>query len=301
VYNVAATRAAVSAARRKTLSVGLVPTMGALHAGHTSLIRTARAETGFVVVSIFVNPTQFGPSEDFGRYPRTLDKDLAICAAEGVDLVFAPEAGEVYPPGYSTFVEVHGLGDLLCGASRPKHFRGVATVVLKLFNIVHPDMAYFGQKDAQQVCILQQMVRDLNVPVEVRVCPTVREPDGLALSSRNQYLDADQRQQATVLFQALEEARRLIVAGQRDGDIIRQTLQARVASAPGARLEYAAVVDFDTLAPLKQLHGQVLLALAARFGGARLIDNVLVILDPAGQESGIRGQESEVKILTPDT
>jgi len=278
VSTVAATRAAVAAARRQDQTVGLVPTMGALHAGHASLIGAARRECGYVVVSIFVNPTQFGPREDFARYPRPLEQDLALCANEGVDLVFTPEAEEMYPPGYCTFVDVKGLGDVLCGLSRPGHFRGVATVVLKLLNIVQPDSAYFGQKDAQQVRILQQMIRDLNLPVVMRMCPTVREPDGLALSSRNQYLDPLQRRQAPVLHTALEEAKVLIGAGERNAGRIRQALEAQLAKAAGANVDYVAVVDFATLSPLRKLHGQVLLALAVHFGSTRLIDNVLVTL-----------------------
>jgi pantoate--beta-alanine ligase len=282
VSTVEAVRAAVARARARSLSVGLVPTMGALHAGHASLIRAARQEAGFVVVSIFVNPTQFGPNEDFARYPRTLQRDREVCAAEGADLVFNPEPVVLYPPGFCTYVEVHGLQHLLCGKSRPIHFRGVATVVLKLLNIVQPDRAYFGQKDAQQVRVIEQLVRDLDVPVKVRVCPTVREPDGLALSSRNQYLDPEERQEARVLSQALEEARRRVEAGERDAERIRQALAARVGSAPRARLEYAAVVAWETLAPLNRLRGRVLIALAVRFGSTRLIDNVLL---DVGEES----------------
>ena len=209
-----------AAARRAGKTVGLVPTMGALHAGHVSLIDAARAADGFVVVSIFVNPTQFGPKEDLSRYPRPLERDLEMCGAAGVDLVFTPDAATMYPPGFRTFVEVNELSDVLEGASRPGHFRGVATVVLKLFNLVQPDRAYFGQKDAQQVRIIRQMVRDLNVPVEVVVRPTVREPDGLALSSRNQYLDAEQRRKAVALNEALEEAEATIRAGERDPVVI---------------------------------------------------------------------------------
>jgi pantoate--beta-alanine ligase len=274
--SVAATRAAVAAARGRGCSLGLVPTMGALHAGHASLIRAARRDNDFVAVSIFVNPTQFGPREDFAQYPRPLEKDLQLCAAEGVDLVFAPEAGAMYPPGYCTFVEVQGLQQVLCGAARPIHFRGVATVVLKLFQIVQPQRAYFGQKDAQQVRILQQMVRDLDVPLEIRVCPIVREVDGLALSSRNQYLNEEERRQAPILFQALEQAQRQIEAGTRAAAQVRHTLATRIATAPLARLEYAAVVDYGTLAPLEHLKGQVLLALAVHFGSTRLIDNALI-------------------------
>jgi pantoate--beta-alanine ligase len=278
--SVGAVREAVAAARRRVLVVGLVPTMGALHEGHASLIRAARAESGFVVVSIFVNPTQFGPNEDFTRYPRPLDEDLEMCGRAGVDLVFQPSAGEVYPPGFRTFVEVQGLQDVLEGASRPGHFRGVATVVLKLFNMVQPDVAYFGQKDGQQARIIQQMTTDLNVPVRVRVCPTVREPDGLALSSRNRYLDAGQRRQAVVLSQALAAGRALIEAGERDAAVVQQAMTAGIQAAAGAVLDYAAVVDADTLQPLERIRGKVMLAVAVRFGSTRLIDNELVASQP---------------------
>jgi pantoate--beta-alanine ligase len=277
---VEAVRRAVQPARARGLSIGLVPTMGALHAGHISLIREARSETGFVVVSIFVNPTQFGPNEDLARYPRPLEQDLHLCAAEGVDLVFVPEPATVYPPGFRTYVEVHGLQDVLCGASRPGHFRGVTTVVLKLFNIVRPDVAFFGQKDAQQVRVIEQMVADLNVPVAIRRCPTVREPDGLALSSRNQYLSEEQRRHATVLVRGLEEVRRRVEAGERDAISLERLLADRVAARPGARLDYAAVVDFDTLERLPRLRGTVLVALAVFFGTTRLIDNILLTVPP---------------------
>jgi pantoate--beta-alanine ligase len=278
VGDIASLREAVAGARRRGLSIGLVPTMGALHAGHVSLIEAARARTAFVVVSIFVNPTQFGPKEDLQRYPRPLARDVELCGEAGVNLVFHPEPAVMYPPGYRTFVEVTGLQDVLCGASRPGHFRGVATVVLKLLNLVQPDVALFGQKDAQQARLLQQMVRDLNVPVEVCVCPIVREADGLALSSRNEYLEAQERQQATVLHRALQEARRRIEEGERDGDLLRRVLTQRVASAPDAVLDYAAVVDADSLTPLARLIAgrPVLLALAVKFGGTRLIDNLLI-------------------------
>lgn len=278
VTDIASLRQAVAAARRGGRTIGLVPTMGALHAGHLSLIEAARAETGFVVVSIFVNPTQFGPNEDLNRYPRTLERDLKSCEETGVDLVFHPRPEIMYPPDYRTFVEVTGLQDVLCGASRPGHFRGVATVVLKLFNLVQPDRAYFGQKDAQQVRIIQQMVRDLNLPVEIRVCPIVREADDLALSSRNEYLEAQERRSAPVLYRALTEARRRIEAGERDAATVRKVMTETIASVPGAVLDYAAVVDADSLQALVQIvFGRpVLLALAVRFRGTRLIDNLLI-------------------------
>ncbi|MBI2805329.1 MAG: pantoate--beta-alanine ligase [Planctomycetes bacterium] len=276
-----ATRSAVAAARARGQRVGFVPTMGALHAGHLSLIRRARAECGFVVVSIFVNPTQFGPHEDLARYPRPFEKDLAACTAEAVDLIFNPTAEVVYPPFFKTFVEVTGLQNVLCGATRPGHFRGVATVVLKLFNIVQPDVAYFGQKDAQQARILIQMVRDLHLSVEMVLCPIVREADGLALSSRNVYLSTEQRQQAPVLFQCLRMIQERIAAGDRLTEPLVQLARARIWETPGARLDYAAIVDFERLEPIDVLSGKVLIALAVFFGATRLIDNILVDVSPA--------------------
>jgi pantoate--beta-alanine ligase len=271
-----AVRQAVREARQRSQTVGLVPTMGALHAGHLSLIERARQETGFVVVSIFVNPTQFGPGEDLARYPRTLEKDLDLCRRQGVHLVFVPETRTMYPPGFQTFVEVTDLQTVLCGRSRPGHFRGVATVVLKLLNIVQPDVAYFGQKDAQQARVIQQLVRDLDVPVQIRVCPIVREPDGLALSSRNQYLTPDQRRHAVVLYEALQAARDVILQGERDPAAIERVLRSRIAATPDAILDYATVADAETLGRPERLHGTVLLAVAVRFGTTRLIDNILV-------------------------
>src|SRR5437763_2886052 len=232
--------------REEDKTIGLVPTMGALHEGHLSLVREARRMCDVVVVSVFVNPTQFGPSEDFTRYPRTLTEDLVVCERERADLVFAPEPATIYPPGFRTSVEVSELGDHLCGPSRPGHFRGVATVVLKLLNVAQPDRAYFGQKDAQQARIVRQMVRDLNVPTEIVVAPTVREPDGLALSSRNRYLGPTERRHATVLIEALREARRRVEAGDRDAVALRQMIADRVGATPGAALDYAEIVDRDT-------------------------------------------------------
>jgi pantoate--beta-alanine ligase len=269
-------RQALTEARRQHLTVGLVPTMGALHAGHRSLIKAARARNDFVVVSIFVNPTQFGPHEDLARYPRPLEDDVRQCAEEGVDLIFHPEPATMYPPGFRTWVEVTGLQDVLEGASRPGHFRGVATVVLKLFNQVAPDRAYFGQKDAQQARVIQQMVRDLDVSIEIVVCPIIREPDGLALSSRNRYLEPDQRRQAVVLHQALQEARRSYLAGERSAARLAAVLRSRIESAPGATLDYAAVVDADTFGPIENIDRATLLALAVRFGSTRLIDNQML-------------------------
>jgi len=289
-------RRGVADARSHGWSVGLVPTMGALHEGHASLIRVARQETGCVVVSLFVNPAQFGPAEDFSRYPRPFDNDLELCRRERVDLLFAPPVEEVYPPGYHTHVEVEGLQDVLCGASRPGHFRGVCTVVQKLFSMVGPDLAYFGQKDAQQVVILQQMVRDLNVPIRLRVCPTVREPDGLALSSRNRYLSAQERWNATTLIEALRAAKVAIEAGQRDGASVQQLMADHIRATPLAVLDYAAVVDARTLQSAQHIEGKVLLALAVRFGGARLIDNLVLdvsadhVVESSLQESLVVGR-----------
>jgi len=273
-HTIADTRKAVAAARAAGQTIGLVPTMGALHDGHASLIRVAKHRCNFVVVSLFVNPAQFGPQEDFSRYPRTLPEDLALCEREGAALVFAPESAEIYPERFRTYVEVHDLQDVLEGASRPGHFRGVATVVLKLLNIVQPDRAYFGQKDAQQARIIQQMVRDLDVPVRVIVAPTVREPDGLALSSRNRYLEPAQRQEAVSLSQALAAVRRRVAAGERDANGLRKVLADRIAATPGAVLDYAEIVDADTLRPIEQLTRPALAVLAVRFGGTRLIDNL---------------------------
>jgi pantoate--beta-alanine ligase len=276
VSAIAEVRQAVGRARDPNLKVGLVPTMGALHVGHVSLIRAARAETGFVVVSIFVNPTQFGPGEDFNRYPRPLEADLDVCRREGVDLVFAPAAETMYPADFHTYVEVHHLQDVLCGPSRPGHFRGVATVVCKLFNIVQPDLAYFGQKDFQQARIIQQLVRDLNLPLEVRICPTIREPDGLALSSRNRYLNGEQRRHATVLYRSLQEVKAAVEKGERDPVALQRRLAERITATPGAILDYAEVRGAETLRTQPRLQGEVLVAVAVKFGGTRLIDNVLL-------------------------
>jgi pantoate--beta-alanine ligase len=274
VHTILDARRAVAAARAAGDAIGLVPTMGALHDGHASLIRLARQECGFDAVSVFVNPTQFGPNEDFTRYPRTWPEDLAVCEREGADLVFAPEPAAMYPPGFRAFVEVQELGDFLCGPSRPGHFRGVATVVLKLLNIVQPDRAYFGQKDAQQARIIRQVVRDLDVPTEIVIGPTVREPDGLALSSRNRYLAPAERRHATVLYEALSEVRRRVESGERDAAALRRHLAERVHATPGALLDYAEIVDADTLRPVERLTGPALAALAVRFGSTRLIDNM---------------------------
>ncbi len=261
-----------------TGSVGFVPTMGYLHEGHLSLVRRARSECQHVVVSIFVNPTQFGPGEDYQRYPRDEARDLALLEREGVDLVFVPSAAEMYPEGFATWVEVSGpLTGRLEGASRPGHFRGVATVVLKLFNLVQPHRAYFGEKDAQQLRVVRRMVSDLNLPVEIVPCPTVREPDGLAMSSRNVYLSPEERTQALALSRALELARRLVrEEGLRDAAELRRRLEDFLRRSPGVALDYVSVAHPETLAELERIEGPALVLLAARVGPARLIDNALI-------------------------
>lgn len=269
-------REATRAARRRGERIGLVPTMGALHEGHRSLLRTARAETDFVVVSIFVNPTQFGPGEDYRAYPRPLEDDLAACREEDLDLVFAPSAEEMYAADAATTVHVADLTETMCGRFRPGHFDGVTTVVAKLLNIVGPDVAYFGEKDAQQLAVVRRMVRDLNVPVEVRACPLVRAEDGLAVSSRNAYLSPQEREQARVLGRALSEAREAILAGERDAARIVEAVRGRIEKTEGVALQYVTVVDPDTLEDIETIGEKVLVALAAEVGEARLIDNILL-------------------------
>lgn len=269
-------RQAVSEARAHGKSVGLVPTMGALHEGHLSLIRRARRENGFVVVSVFINPTQFGPGEDLDTYPRDLERDLELCAREGVDLVFSPTPETMYPPSYSTWVEVERITAGLCGRSRPGHFRGVCTVVTKLFNICQPDRAYFGEKDAQQLAVVQRMTSDLDWPITIASCPTVREADGLALSSRNQRLTPEARAQAPVLYRALLAGKKLIEEGERRADVLKESMQQVLAEAPLAKLDYLEVVRADDLSPVSVVTGECLIAVAARFGDVRLIDNIRV-------------------------
>src|SRR5437870_10371102 len=254
-------------------NIGLVPTMGALHAGHEVLIQRARKDSRVVVVSIFVNPLQFGPTEDYTRYPRALQRDLEICERNGADLVFAPSLEEMYPLPELTFVDVTRVSDHLCGAFRPGHFRGVATVVLKLLNIVQPDRAYFGEKDMQQLAVIRRMVADLNVPVEIVPVATVREADGLAVSSRNQYLDAEQRRIAPVVFRALREAERLIRAGENDVAKVRKSALGVLRD---VRVEYLEIVDPEDMQPVATVTGPVRIAAAVWLGTTRLIDNILV-------------------------
>lgn len=255
---------------------GLVPTMGFLHLGHISLVEQARSENDQVGVSIFVNPTQFGPSEDLAAYPRDLEKDLGLLEQAGADLVWVPGAEEVYPPDYRTYVVVEEVTRPLEGAARPGHFRGVATVVAKLFNVFLPDRAYFGQKDAQQAVVIRQMVRDLNFPIELVVCPIVREADGLAMSSRNVYLTPEQRAAAPVLYRALSAARDLWSSGERDGEQLRQAIRRVLDAEPLARPEYISAADPRTLEELGLAGRDVLLSMAVRIGKARLIDNLLL-------------------------
>jgi pantoate--beta-alanine ligase len=259
--------------RKSGHSVGLVPTMGALHQGHLSLVRTAKAQCEAVAASIFVNPTQFGPNEDFSKYPRTFEADCAMLEAEGVDVVFAPTPEEMYRPGATTFVEVADLSNRLDGASRPGHFRGVATVVSKLFLAAEPDKAFFGQKDAAQVAVLRQMTADLGLPVEIVVCPIVRESDGLAMSSRNRYLTLEQRRQALVLSQAILRAQQVWHQGETDASRLIEAARSVIAEEPAVRIDYIAAVDWQTLLPVTTVQDGTLLAIAANVGNTRLIDN----------------------------
>ncbi|HOM72209.1 MAG TPA: pantoate--beta-alanine ligase [Armatimonadota bacterium] len=276
VRTIEALRAAVAAAKSEGKTVGLVPTMGALHQGHLSLIERSKEMDSFTVVSIFVNPTQFGPAEDFTRYPRPFEVDAEKCRKAGVDLIFAPLVEEVYPEGFATYVEVGGVTEMLEGAYRPGHFRGVATVVLKLFTAVEPKRAYFGMKDYQQLKVIQKMVRDLNLNIEIVPVPTFREPDGLAMSSRNAYLNPEERQAALCLYRALNIAREAVDAGERNAETVRQKALDVIQSEPLAKPDYVAVVDPETLMPVDCVDGPVLVALAVRIGNTRLIDNMLI-------------------------
>lgn len=259
--------------------IGFVPTMGALHEGHLSLIRKARKDCDVVVVSIFVNPTQFGPGEDFERYPRNLSQDIILCEKEGVDFVFAPSSKDMYPEGYSTWVEVSGkLTQILEGAHRPGHFRGVTTVVTKLFNIVDPHYSYFGEKDYQQALVVKRMVEDLNMDTQIVVMPTVRERDGLACSSRNSYLTGEKREAARILYKSLVEAKKMIENGEKDASRILSALENFIKKEPLARIDYITLADPKTLEPVKKIEGEVVVALAVKIGDVRLIDNMRIKL-----------------------
>ena len=267
-------------ARKEGKIIGFVPTMGYLHEGHLSLIRIARKRCDLLVVSIFVNPTQFGPNEDLNSYPRDFERDSKLCEKEGVDVIFAPTAEEMYPDGYSTWVEVKGpVTEVLCGAFRPGHFRGVTTVVAKLFNIVQPHFAVFGQKDAQQLVVIKKMTRELNFPVEIVAAPTVREKDGLAMSSRNEYLNENERKVAPKIYQSLILAKNMLLRGERDTEKIKNEMRKFLESAKLIKVQYIDIVDADTLEPLKNARGRVMVALAAFLGRARLIDNIIVDLN----------------------
>jgi pantoate--beta-alanine ligase len=263
-------------ARSTGRRTGLVPTMGALHEGHLSLVRAAKLKSDVVAASIFVNPTQFGPNEDFSRYPRDLNRDLALLEREGVDFVFAPSVQEIYPEQNVTWVTVEGLSERLDGKSRPGHFRGVATVVAKLFNIVEPDVAFFGQKDAAQVAVIRRMVRDLNMPVEIVACPIVREPDGLALSSRNAYLSPEERKNALTLSRSLSRVREAFKKGERNAPKLIEIGRAEFAASPSVRLDYFEIVDPDELSSVSTIEKRALAAVAAFVGNTRLIDNILL-------------------------
>lgn len=269
--------AMAQAGRESPRPLALAPTMGALHNGHLALVRRGRAENAALAVSIFVNPAQFGDGEDLSRYPRDLERDLALLESEGVDLVFAPPVAEIYPPGFDTWIEPGAIAARLEGAARPGHFRGVATVVAKLFNIIRPDRAYFGQKDGQQAAVIRQLIRDLNLGIDLVVVPTVRDPDGLALSSRNAYLTPEQRAAAPVLYRALQRAEQLFAAGVVDAEVLRQEIRRVLVEEPLIdAVDYLSVAAADTLAEMDTIQGRAMVSAAVRFGGTRLIDNVVV-------------------------
>lgn len=268
-------RERIVVARAGGKTIGLVPTMGALHAGHTSLADAARRDCGFVVVTIFVNPTQFGPNEDFSRYPRTLEADSRLLAGHGVDLIYAPSTEAMYAPGHATYVVMEGPARVLEGEFRPGHFRGVATIVLKLFNLVQPDRAYFGRKDYQQALLIQQMVTDLNLPIQIEVCPIVREADGLALSSRNVYLSPDERRRALSISQSLRLAKQLVSEGVRDAAALIARMRSLLEAAD-LNIDYVALADPRTLEPVQTVTGPTVAAIAARVGATRLIDNEML-------------------------
>lgn len=262
--------------RKKGLTVGLVPTMGFLHAGHQSLIKKSVEENDKTVVSVFVNPTQFGPNEDLEAYPRDMERDKALCDATGADLIYNPEPEEMYPEGFVSFVDMNGLTNHLCGLSRPVHFRGVCTVVTKLFNIVGPDRAYFGQKDAQQLAVIKRMVADLNMPLTIVGCPIVREADGLAMSSRNTYMDVDERAAALILSKSIKLGQELIEGGERDAAVVRRKMRELLESEPMADVEYVETVSNLTMESIDEISGEVLVAIAVRINNkVRLIDNFI--------------------------
>ncbi len=271
-------RALVKSARGKGKTIGLVPTMGALHSGHLSLIKAAIKRTGFIVVSIFVNPSQFGPGEDFENYPRNFKADAELCEKTGVDVIFAPTVQEMYPRENLTWVNVEKLTEPLCGRFRPEHFRGVTTVCAKLFNIVMPDVAFFGQKDAQQAIVIKRTVADLNMPLEIVVCPTVREESGLAVSSRNKYLTEAEKKDSAILYTALQKCKKMIGEGVPDSQILITEMRRLIEKVPSAKIDYISIVDSETLQDIAHAEGKILVALAVHIGQARLIDNILLDL-----------------------
>lgn len=273
---IAETRAAIAQARAQGRKIGFVPTMGSLHEGHLQLIDIARQHADFVVVSVFVNPAQFGPQEDFAKYPRDFERDRKLCESRGTDLLFAPDVAEIYPERSLLTFQIEKLSDCLCGARRPGHFNGVVLVVGKLFNIVQPDVAVFGQKDAQQLIIIKRLVQDLNFPVKIIAAPTVREPDGLAMSSRNVYLNPEQRVQSTVLYQSLQKAKALIESGERDAKKIIAEMQKLISTASEAQIDYAQIAGTKDLQPIEKIDGQILIVLAVYWGKTRLIDNIVL-------------------------
>jgi len=262
--------------RKEGRSIGFVPTMGALHEGHLSLAKTARKHADVLVMSIFVNPIQFGPDEDLEKYPRAFKRDEELARSAGVDVVFYPSIKDMYPAGYATYVNVEGLTDTLCGAARPGHFRGVATIVTKLFHIVKPDIAYFGQKDAQQAILIKKMAEDLNLDIDIKVLPIIREKDGLAMSSRNTYLSPDERKDAAVLYQSLKKAEELMRSGERDAAKIIAAMTDMIKAKPNARVDYISIVDTKNLKDVSRISGEALIALAVFMGKTRLIDNIIV-------------------------
>jgi pantoate--beta-alanine ligase len=268
--------------------VGLVPTMGALHEGHLSLIRRARRECSSVVASIFVNPTQFGPAEDFAKYPRAIEADTLQLSEAGVDCVFLPGASDIYPPGYATYVNVEGLSERLEGRTRPGHFRGVSTVVLKLLQIVQPEFAYFGRKDAQQAAVISRMANDLNLDAQIVICPIVREPDGLAMSSRNAYLSAEDRKAATVMHRALQAAQQAVHSGTRDVLTLQSAMRGVLDGEPRGKVDYAEIVDAHTFEPVARVNHSAYALLAVKFGSTRLLDNLLIELAGQGSEAMVQ-------------
>ena len=279
IEDIAGMRSYVSGIKARGDTIGLVPTMGYLHEGHLSLMRKARELTDHVVISIFVNPTQFGPNEDLDRYPRDFERDLDLASSVGVECIFHPRSQDIYPKGYATYIHVEGLSSVLCGVSRPTHFRGVATVVAKLFNIVEPDIAVFGEKDYQQLVIIRRMVADLSMKVKIVGYPIVREKDGLAMSSRNRYLSQQERKKATVLSRALKRAEDMFNNGERDASAIREALVEMIMGEDGCNIDYVEIVDADDLSRLRTIDRKAVIALAVNIGKARLIDNT--ILDPS--------------------